>query len=300
MTIPTAGPVRRPARSTLARMTRGENAAFASSTISTTASEAITAGAHGAEPRSTDNNQQPPGAELFRRPFLTIFAQAPTVGRYAARRSPVLPRQWPTNGEGLPGQTYSIDSHPEVTMKTFPAICRRGNDERALITRDSIRFEVRIAASIPDRLTEAPAGEWRQTPYVSSALKKEAAAMQRGLANPKTVRFWTYESSVGGWVRLALQDGQTLSNASAHGDSEGYAQEFTEWERDGDTVTCRSSVYSSDCDGRYEHHGLSHFHIDEAEADRHADFETDEIIMRPNWQRGPSEQRDHTAEAAGY
>lgn len=38
----------------------------------------------------------------------------PTAGKYAARRSQVLPRQWPANGEGLPGQTYSIDSHPEV------------------------------------------------------------------------------------------------------------------------------------------------------------------------------------------
>lgn len=185
-------------------------------------------------------------------------------------------------------------------MKTFPAICRHSNDERALILRDSIRFEVRVSANFSERFTDAPHNEWRQAEFVSTKLRRKAEAMQRGLANPQTVRFWTYESSVGGWVRLALQDGQTLSYANGRTGDEGHTQEFTEWERDGDKVICRSSVYSSDCDGRHEHHGLSHFHIDEAETDRHTDFETDEIIMRPNWQRGPSEQRDHTAEAAGY
>lgn len=185
-------------------------------------------------------------------------------------------------------------------MTTFPAICRHANDERAVITRNVIRFEVRIPTTGLDALSDAPRNEWRQTPHVSARLKREARAMQQGIANPRTVRFWTYETAVGGWVRLALRDGQALRYCSNRPHSEGYHREYTEWERDGERVICRSSVYSSDCDGRHEYHTESYFHIDDAEADSVVDFETGEYIRKPLWQAGATSQRDAYAEAAGY
>lgn len=183
-------------------------------------------------------------------------------------------------------------------MTTFPAICRHANDERAIINRHSIRFEVRVRAGLIDEMTEAPRHEWRATDSVSTHLRREAQAMQAGLANPKTVRFWTYEN--GGWVRLSLTDGEVIGHSRGWPTDEGYHSEGIRFERDGDIVKSEYTSYGRDCDGPHEHRADGYFHIDDAEANDTTCAETGEPYRTPDWVRGQAEQRDAFAEAAGY
>lgn len=183
-------------------------------------------------------------------------------------------------------------------MTRFPAFCRHSNDERAYITRNAIRYEIRVPASTADRTTEAPRNEWQETERVSSKLKKIAEAMQKGIANPRTVRFAVWEN--GTWSRIGLTDGQQLSHTEGGPTDEGYSYENTTWIREGDTLRREYTSTARDCDGPLEHRQDSVCHIDEAEADYHEDIETGEIIMRPNWEKVSSSRHDAYAEAAGY
>lgn len=111
---------------------------------------------------------------------------------------------------------------------------------------------------------------------------------------PVTVRFWIYEN--GGWVKLALMDGDAIYRLTGGPTDEGYHREGTTWSRSGGMVYRSWWTDGRDCDGRYETEGRDECPITELRTEQSYDGEVD----LPNWGNRRTSQRDHTAEAAGY
>lgn len=113
-------------------------------------------------------------------------------------------------------------------------------------------------------------------------------------ATPLTARFWSYV--LGGWVRLALRDGETLTHSTGGPCDEGCHYETYSWSRDGETISFSSQQWGRDCDGGYERsHEATCAIWDLAARDSFEDTHG-----TPQWEKVDSRQRYYAAEAAGY
>ena len=114
-------------------------------------------------------------------------------------------------------------------------------------------------------------------------------------------RFWVWHR--GGWVKLTLRPGQSLTAFEGDPTDEGYRREVSTFTHHGDVVGCEWYETGRDCDGRYERGGESFCELaDLASRDAFAEFPIGETagIRAPEWKRATGYLRDHTAEAAGY
>lgn len=78
------------------------------------------------------------------------------------------------------------------------------------------------------------------------------------------VRFWTWEA--GGWVRLTLRPGQTLTRTEGGPADEGYHFSVTTWTHEGDRVRRECSAWGRDCDGGYGYESADVCPLDELAA----------------------------------
>lgn len=127
----------------------------------------------------------------------------------------------------------------------------------------------------------------------------------RSLVITPNVRFWSWEN--GGWVRITLKPGQTLSYSDGRLTDEGHSWYQCEWEYDADemVVICRSSCGGSDCDGPHEYHYTSWCPVVDMEGqppeDADPEWQKEAIpVPRPLWRKGFASQRDIYAEMMGY
>ena len=125
-------------------------------------------------------------------------------------------------------------------------------------------------------------------------------------------RFAAY---IDGLSTLSLSPGESVEFSSGYDNGEGYTRRHTSFEFDSDAAEIRMnvSVYSTDCDGRSEHHTSANCYVhssgaielhptncayDESDDETFGNRLSD--IRIPNWQITDSSQRDHAAEAMGY
>lgn len=113
-------------------------------------------------------------------------------------------------------------------------------------------------------------------------------------SNP-TVRFWAFINN--SMVRIAIHPGQTLHHSAFQHTDEGFERFSRSWTHDGRFVSESSYCRSRDCDGLYEN-----WWERECEADRMAAVSNVHVPghLLPEWRHLNSNQRDHSAEAAGY
>lgn len=116
-------------------------------------------------------------------------------------------------------------------------------------------------------------------------------------------RFWIW-SAVGGWVKLTLRPGETLSHFSGGATEEGFSHTAETWTHEGDHVRHEWENNARDCDGRFDSGGASCCSLDDLRArDMGAevpDYPENAGIVAPEWTDAGRYQRDHAAEAAGY
>ncbi len=114
-------------------------------------------------------------------------------------------------------------------------------------------------------------------------------------------RFWVWHR--GGWAKLTLRPGRSLSTFESYRTDEGYHREVNTYSHHGEAVVCEWFETGRDCDGRYERGGERLCPLaDLAARDSYAALPIRENvgIKSPEWQRVVGYQRDHAAEAAGY
>jgi hypothetical protein len=106
-------------------------------------------------------------------------------------------------------------------------------------------------------------------------------------------RFWQWIA--GGWVRITLRPGQTLTRHTGGPTEEGWESETESWEHRGDHVAYGWERNGQDCDGLFDHGGKIACPLDRLTAGEGHDG-----TPIPAWERADRWQRDHAAELAGY
>lgn len=110
---------------------------------------------------------------------------------------------------------------------------------------------------------------------------------------PKVVRFWMWHN--GGYVRLTLRDGQSLSWQTRGPTDEGWHAEGETWRYECGVVLNEMWTDGVDCDGRLSTE--SEFVCPWTDLAAHV---TPDKVGTPKWERASAGQRDYSAEAMGY
>jgi hypothetical protein len=110
---------------------------------------------------------------------------------------------------------------------------------------------------------------------------------------PRNARFWSWQD--GGWVKLTLRPGESLSHHTYRVTDEGYSARSSTWTHTGGCVELACEDSGRDCDGTVE----SWREMACPLADLGARFGHDGTPI-PEWQETSARQRDHSAEAMGY
>lgn len=95
-------------------------------------------------------------------------------------------------------------------------------------------------------------------------------------------------------IRLALEDGESLSGRRSWRTDEGYSYESFTVRRDGDMILLDRESGGRDCDGEIGYYDSFRCHVLDL-----AKCVTD-LGKFPNWRRTQGSQYDQFAEAAGY
>lgn len=113
-------------------------------------------------------------------------------------------------------------------------------------------------------------------------------------ANP-TVRFWAFINR--DLVRIAIRPGDVLHHSAFRYTDEGFERNSVSWTHDGRDISASYYHRARDCDGLYENWWEL-----ECESDRMAAVHNVHVpgYLLPEWRHINSDQRDHSAEAAGY
>ncbi len=144
----------------------------------------------------------------------------------------------------------------------------------------------------------------------------------------ETVRFWQIVNHEP--VKLSLRDGDTLRCSEGGTTDEGYDVTHYQWERDGDTLTMQTTRNARDCDGETYHSGDYFCDVSQANGRAIAHCATCDqhlggfasvadcsfqcwhckavrkldgvriVAFMPEWECDALENRDYSAEAAGY
>ena len=129
----------------------------------------------------------------------------------------------------------------------------------------------------------------------------------------RNARFWVWSLN-GGWVKLTLLPGQSLTHWTGGDTDEGYSYSAETYTHDDDRVICTQTTDSRDCDGRLDSARESACLLSELRArdmgdvDECGQWQADEFvacpensgIFAPRWHKVSACQRDYAAEAAGY
>lgn len=110
-----------------------------------------------------------------------------------------------------------------------------------------------------------------------------------------TARFWAFVND--DFVKLSLRPHQKLHHSRFSDNEEGFSLEEVSWTHNGDVVYAFWYNRARDCDGLFENWYESECDIDQLQV--RATSLTDEFRF-PQWRKINSDQRDHSAEAAGY
>lgn len=128
-------------------------------------------------------------------------------------------------------------------------------------------------------------------------------------------RFWIWTNA--GWVKLTLRPGQSLAHCYGGRHDEGYTYSRDEYHHTGERVECQHETNASDCDGRLDRFCVTACPLDQLDArDMHGkeqaraaiwgadatlpEFNENQGILAPEWERVSRHQRDYAAEAMGY
>jgi len=117
----------------------------------------------------------------------------------------------------------------------------------------------------------------------------------------QTVRFWVLWR--GGWVRLALRNGQEIHLEFSEPTDEGFFYECDQYCWIDDFIYRQDFVRQRDCDGLYDHYHDSVCHILDVTKGvviKELFDDPDVPDRAPVWRVTKRGQRDYTAEAAGY
>ena len=124
----------------------------------------------------------------------------------------------------------------------------------------------------------------------------------------RSVRFWIHcpGNCDGGFVRLTLRPGQSLTRYKKWRHEEGWSSECDTWEYDADLgiVTWSTGTDGCDCDGRLSSGVEWICPIADLAAEQPNDYCLDNYnclgIMLPAWVEENAWQRDYEAEKVGY
>ncbi len=101
----------------------------------------------------------------------------------------------------------------------------------------------------------------------------------------------------GGWVKVTVRNGQTLSWGYASTHDEGWSSYHESWENEGGILRSETFSDGTDCDGRMSQHGEYHCEVSKIHADTDCNGTP---ILRVPWEHGRGWQQDYSAEAMGY
>jgi len=122
----------------------------------------------------------------------------------------------------------------------------------------------------------------------------------------KNARFWIDHTTAENKrtpVKITLKPGDTFEHGYSYVHDEGWASGGSTYRYDGATILVSAGEDSTDCDGRHSS-GWTGFCTIESLTDkpnrRWVDEVTDQVYVQPTWTETETEQRDYTAEKAGY
>ena len=151
------------------------------------------------------------------------------------------------------------------------------------------------AAGFSEKGSELTVSQWTHSLPKAFRAANEANENPALLAQLRNVRFWEFINC--GWVRITLRPGQKLAWHRSSNDDEGYSHCSESWEHEGTRVIHQWGEDCSDCDGRMTTGGESTCSMDRLATV--PGYNAPEIL-RPDWKKVSSDQRDYAAEAAGY
>lgn len=162
------------------------------------------------------------------------------------------------------------------------------------------------ASDIPELILALHAFMALQTRDDVSAISSPALPKRDKVPN---IHFWEHVNDT--WVKLTLKPGQILRWTQFLHTEEGWSSHSMSWhyDRDDRSVFCVMRDEGRDCDGRVSMSWSGKFSIDDFRREaHHLDIGTDKTgnpihdpdIIWPEWHEVSREERDYTAEAAGY
>ena len=122
----------------------------------------------------------------------------------------------------------------------------------------------------------------------------------------KNARFWIDHTTAENKctpVKITLKPGDTFEHGYAYSHEEGYASGGSTYRYDGATISASVGENSTDCDGRHSSGWLGFCTIEsltDKPNRRWTDEATGQVYVQPTWTETEKEQRDYTAEKAGY
>lgn len=112
-------------------------------------------------------------------------------------------------------------------------------------------------------------------------------------------RFWLWWR--GGWVKLTLRRGDSVTAFYSERTDEGWHSEAETYRFDGAFVTCRTETDGRDCDGRLSTHRTERCHVLDLRARMNEpEYRPPGGGGLPEWRTVKAGRRDYSAEAAGY
>jgi len=111
----------------------------------------------------------------------------------------------------------------------------------------------------------------------------------------KNARFWTYAN--GSFAKITLSEGKKITHVSGGPCDEGYHWERNIWRLEAGVVVREIETRSRDCDGRHDTSNVLTCPVELLTATAPDEYRD---VPTPKWETEDSEQRDYTAEAAGY
>lgn len=170
--------------------------------------------------------------------------------------------------------------------RTFTILARKGSD---------LGNPNYYCAGFATAVSQFQVSPW--TCSMSDAYRAAAKANENPvqLAQLQNLRFWEFMN--GGWVRITLRPGQRLTWRKSSYDEEGYSHFSESWEHEGDRIVNQWGEDCSDCDGRLTRGGEM---ACSAESVAAIPAYGEPTLLRPDWKKITSGQRDYAAEAAGY
>lgn len=117
----------------------------------------------------------------------------------------------------------------------------------------------------------------------------------------KNARFWDFVN--GGWCKVTLRPGQSMSWVRFGWTEEGSKCEAIEWEHDGEHVISRLTRDETDCDGRFSTRIDLACPVESLRSVELNEWQAAELplgVLLPDWRKLSATQRDYSAEHAGY